>query len=165
MRPRVAGALFAVLLWLAWWVAMFAFYLALVDTRQYPELVLGSIVAAAGASAAVAIRSARPLRASLPPGLLRLLPAVLWSLVSQSVLVLGFLAGRLAGRRRRGHFRTAPFRGGGDGPRDVGRRALTEGLGSLGPNTIVVGIDRERDLIVVHQLTRRDDQVDPLGLG
>jgi multisubunit Na+/H+ antiporter MnhE subunit len=165
MRPRAAGALSAVLLWLAWWAAMFAFYLALVDTRQHPELVLGSIVAAAGASAAVAIRSARSLRASLAPGLLRLLPAAIWSLVSQSVLVLGFLVGRLAGRGRPASFRTAPFRGGGDGPRDVGRRALSEGLGSLGPNTIVIGIDRERDLIVVHQLARRDDQLDPLGLG
>jgi len=165
MRPRPAGALSAVLLWLAWWVAMFAFYLALVDTRQHPELILGAIVAAAGASAAVAIRSARPLRASLALELLRALPAAIWSLVSQSALVLGFLVRRLVGRRQRGRFRTAPFRGGGDEPRDVGRRALTEGLGSLGPNTIVVGIDRERDLIVVHQLARRDDQLDPLGLG
>jgi hypothetical protein len=165
MRPRAAGALSAVLLWLVWWVAMFAFYLALVDTRQHPELVLGAVVAAAGASAAVAIRSARPLRASLAPALLRVLPAAVWGLVSQSALVLGFLFRRLAGRRQRGRFRTAPFRGGGDGPRDVGRRALTEGLGSLGPNTIVVGIDRERDLIIVHQLAPRDDQLDPLRLG
>ena len=165
MRARTASALSAFLLWLAWWVAMFLLYLALVDTRQHPELVLGSIVAAAGASAAVAIRSARPLRASLSSELLRALPSAAWSLVAESALVLVFLARRLAGRRERGRFRTAPFRGGGDGPRDVARRALTESLGSMGPNTIVIGIDRERDLVIVHQLARRDDRVDPLGLG
>jgi hypothetical protein len=144
---------------------MFLLYLALADTRQLPELVLGSLVAAAAASAAVGIRAARGLRGSLDPSLLRVVPAAAWSLVTESVLVLGFLLRRLAGRRQRGRFRTAPFRAGGDGPRDVARRALTESLGSLGPNTIVIGVDRDRDVVLVHQLARRDEDRDPLGLG
>jgi hypothetical protein len=40
-------------------------------------------------------------------------------------------------------------------------------LGSLAPNTIVIGIDDERDLMLVHQL-RRDggrDELDVLELG
>src|SRR5436190_8196267 len=152
MRAPVARALTAVVVWLGWWVGMLTLYFALVDTRQPPELFLGSIVAAAGATAAMAVRAARSLRGSLDPSLLRVVPAALWSLVTETGVVLGFLAGRLAGRRRRGRFRTAPFRAGGDGPRDVARRAMTESLGSLGPNTIVIGVDPDRDLLLVHDL-------------
>jgi hypothetical protein len=165
MGARRAEAVATAAAWLGWWLALFAVYLALVDTRQYPELVLGSVVAAVGATAALAIRAARPLRASFDPALLRLVPAAAWSLVADSALVIGFLARRVAGRRRRGRFRTARFRAGGDGPTDVTRRALTESLGSLGSNTIVIGIDRERDLVLVHQLVERDGDLDPLGLG
>src|SRR5438270_64283 len=55
--------------------------------------------------------------------------------------------------RPRGTLRALPFAfGGPESSRDVGRRALAEGLGSLAPNTIVIGIDPERDLLLAHQL-------------
>ena len=61
-------------------------------------------------------------------------------------------------RARRGVLRAIPFRHGTvEGQRDIGRRALAQALGSLGPNTIVIGIDRERDLLLVHQLRRSGD--------
>ena len=43
--------------------------------------------------------------------------------------------------------------------------ALTESLGSMGPNQIVLGVDRDRDLLIVHQLVPDDERADPLGLG
>jgi hypothetical protein len=144
---------------------MFLLYLALVDTRQHPELVLGSVVAAAAASAALGVRSSRPLRGLLDPSVLRVVLRAAPGFVTESAMILGFLVARLAGRAPRGRFRTAPFRAGGNGRRDVARRALSEAVGSLGPNTIVIGIDRDRDLILVHQLVRRDEDRDPLGLG
>jgi hypothetical protein len=55
-------------------------------------------------------------------------------------------------RRARGRLRALRFDAGGDGPRDNARRALAEGFGSVAPNTIVVGIDRDRNHILVHQL-------------
>ena len=46
-----------------------------------------------------------------------------------------------------------PFRhGAGESRREAARRALAESFGSLAPNTIVIGIDPERDLILAHQL-------------
>ena len=73
----------------------------------------------------------------------------------------------VAPRETRGTLRAVPFRAGGEGSSDVGRRALAEGLGSLAPNTIVIGIDDERDLLLVHQLRRHGgrEELDVLGLG
>jgi hypothetical protein len=44
---------------------------------------------------------------------------------------------------------------------------MAEALGSFAPNTIVVGVDQEREHLLAHQLlpTRRpQDAIDPLGL-
>ena len=70
----------------------------------------------------------------------------------------------LCPRRRRGAFRAVPFAAVRDAPEEAGRRALTEWLGSLAPNTIVVGVDNQRRLLLVHQLRRQGapDEVDPL---
>ncbi len=70
-------------------------------------------------------------------------------------------------RTDRGELRAVSFRAGENSPRDMGRRALSEALGSLAPNTIVIGVDTERDLLLVHQLHRQGgrEQLDPLGLG
>jgi hypothetical protein len=59
-----------------------------------------------------------------------------------------------------------PFRGGEDA-HALGRSALTESLGSFTPNTIVIGIDAERDLLLVHQLRHHGerDELDVLRLG
>jgi multisubunit Na+/H+ antiporter MnhE subunit len=149
--------------WLGWWVAMLALYLALADSRQPAELALGGLVAAAGASAAVAIRAGRPAGAALERSLLARIPPNLWRLVSETVVVFAFVVRRLAGRRARGRFRAVSFRAGGSGRRDVARRAFAEAAGSLGPNTIVVGVDEDRDLILVHQLVTTEAGLDPLG--
>jgi hypothetical protein len=40
-------------------------------------------------------------------------------------------------------------------------------LGSLAPNTVVIGVDPDRDLLLVRQLHRQGgrEQLDVLGLG
>jgi hypothetical protein len=49
----------------------------------------------------------------------------------------------------------------------MGRRALAESFGSFAPNTIIIGVDAERELLLGHQLRRRggDDAIDVLRLG
>jgi hypothetical protein len=68
---------------------------------------------------------------------------------------------------RRGSFRAVSFAACSEDNADTGRRALAEALGSLAPNTIVVGVDLERKLLLVHQLHRQGgrDELDPLRLG
>lgn len=49
----------------------------------------------------------------------------------------------------------------------MGKRALAESLGSFAPNTIVIGVDAERELLLGHQLRRSggDDSIDVMKLG
>jgi multisubunit Na+/H+ antiporter MnhE subunit len=145
-----------------------AFYLLLVDTKSSPELY---VLAAVGIASGVAFQLAQGqgvvesairlswLAKSWRP-ILKVFPniaVVCWEALVQLVRP----------RPVRGCFRAVPFRATEDTPHDVGRRALTEWLGSLAPNTIVVGVDPDRGLLLVHQLRREGepDQVDPMGLG
>jgi hypothetical protein len=44
-----------------------------------------------------------------------------------------------------------------DDPHAAAHRVFTEALGSLAPNTLIVDIDRERRVLLVHQLVPTDD--------
>ena len=154
--------------WLLGIVLAAAFYMVLIDTVDLPELyaAIGAVLlAGAGYEAArrqgVGEARVRPrwvargwrVTASVPRQILW----VSWEALAQLV----------APRKTRGSLRAVAFRAGGEGSLDVGRRALAEGLGSLAPNTIVIGVDEERDLLLVHQLHRSGgrEQLDVLELG
>jgi multisubunit Na+/H+ antiporter MnhE subunit len=148
-----------------WWLVLFALWLALVDTTQLPELILGAAAAGIAALSTLVVGAVRPRAARVDPAWIRAAARAAVALFADTGLVLAALWHRLVGTRRiRGEFRSAPFRAGGEGRRDVARRALAEALGSVGPNTIVIGIDRERDTVVFHQLVRRDRALDRLEL-
>ena len=53
------------------------------------------------------------------------------------------------------------------GAYDTTRRALAKGAGSFAPNSYVVGVDAERELLLVHQLDPSGgaSELDPLELG
>jgi hypothetical protein len=84
-----------------------------------------------------------------------------------TVLLSGAAIAQLRHRKReRGQFRAIPFKAG-TSEHDRGRFALTEIVGSLAPNTIVIGVDAESALLLVHQLRRNGgrDDIDVLELG
>ncbi len=63
-------------------------------------------------------------------------------------------------RRVRGAFVAAPFRHGEQGdPEDSARRALVVAGLSAAPNSVAIGVDDQRDEVLVHQLVP-----DPAGL-
>ncbi len=70
-------------------------------------------------------------------------------------------------RQVNGTFRAVPFRCGEDEELETGRRAMAEAFGSFSPNTIIVGVDGERELILGHQLRAREGRegIDVLRLG
>ncbi len=145
-----------------------AFYLLLIDTLSLPELYAGAGATLLAGIAYEVSREQGLAEASISPAWL----ASGWRVVVRVPVHIALvsreaLAQLFTLRQRRGVFRAVPFKAGGDGSRDVGRRAIAEALGSLAPNTIVIGIDPDRNLLLVHQLYEQGgrDELDPLGLG
>jgi hypothetical protein len=141
--------------WMLGVVLAAAFYMVLIDTVDLPEVYAAIGAVLLSSAAYEAARRQGVAEASVSPrwaargwrvivSLPRQIAWVSWQAVAQLV----------APRQTRGTLRAVPFRAGGESSRDVGRRALAEGLGSLAPNTIVIGIDGARDLLLVHQLPR-----------
>lgn len=145
-----------------------AFYLLLIDTTYPPELYVLAFVVFLGGVAYEAAREQGFAEVSLPLLALRRLPRALARVPGDLLrLTLMALAQLLDPRGGRGVLRAVPFRHGADeGRRAAGRRALAEAVGSVSPNTIVIGIDVERDLMLVHQLrpSGGPQQIDPLEL-
>jgi multisubunit Na+/H+ antiporter MnhE subunit len=164
------GLLNQVVFWAISWVLLTGLYILLVlDSVDIAELVMGAVAAAFGATAATVVRAQRlvvfrpqlrwafrlwrlPLQAARDTGVL---VAVLWR--------------RLVLRQPvDGSFRAVRFRATGEDPEAAARRAIAKGVGSFAPNTYVLDIDREHELILVHQLVPQPDrpkEIDPLGLG
>ncbi len=156
---------------LAWWFAWLfagALYLLLIDTTDLPELIVG---AGAAAIAATGFELAREQRvAGGMSARLRWLGRLYRPLrsVPSDVLALTWLAARQLIRPREvnGEFRWVPFQTHVQ-KHETGRRALAESFGSFAPNTIIIGVDAERELLLGHQLRRRggDEAIDVLRLG
>jgi multisubunit Na+/H+ antiporter MnhE subunit len=153
--------------WLVRWVLLMALWLALTDTHKQPELIAGAVAAAVGATAAAAVaRPGQPKTLANSLALLRLGPRrllrPLGGLVTDTALLTIALARSLAGRRPSGEFRVVRYRA--DAPRrSAAGRALTETWGSLMPNRYVVGTDDEEGILMIHELVRSDEPIDPLG--
>jgi multisubunit Na+/H+ antiporter MnhE subunit len=145
-----------------------AFYLVLIDTTSLPELyVLAGAALLAGIAFAVS-REEGLAEASISPAMLARswraivrIPLEIVIVSWEALLQLTQLA------PVRGAFRATPFEAVGEQRHDVGRRALAQAFGSLPPNTIVIGVDDERKLLLVHQLRRSQprEKLDVLDLG
>jgi multisubunit Na+/H+ antiporter MnhE subunit len=145
--PKHDGMSGAARAWGAWWVLLAALYLLLADNVVLPELVVGAVAAAVGATGAVLCRSQRR-------ELLR--PRPRWLLAAWRPL-LGIFTdllplGRTLIARGSGDLVRVPVTVPADGGEQAAFVAFTEALGSLAPNTIVVDLDREQGVLIVHQL-------------
>jgi multisubunit Na+/H+ antiporter MnhE subunit len=148
----------------------YAVWMLLVDTPNAQELIAGAGAVVLATIGSELVRHERIAVASIRPGFLAhawrpvvRVPADLARLTVAAVLQ------TTQRRPSRGEFRAVPFRARGSEAERGGRRALAEGAGSFSPNTIVVGVDAERKLILVHELvsTGSDPRttLDPLELG
>ncbi len=140
------------------WVVLFVLWLLYVGPPNRSELVTG---AAASLLAAVASESVRG------QNLARYYPATHWVFLLRRLPVDVLRdCGRLTGALARWLFLAAlpasgfneiEFPAGGGDARSEARRALAGGALSLPPNSYVIGFDRERNRILLHNLTPSRD--------
>jgi multisubunit Na+/H+ antiporter MnhE subunit len=119
-----------------------------------------------GGGAGAAVLAALLTEAALHQAGTRIMVRVRWlaaayrlpgQVLSDTVLVFRALARQLVrGEPPPSGFRELPVRAGGRGSEDVTRRVLLVGAHSLAPNTVVLGIDQDRDVMVVHQLVANE---------
>jgi multisubunit Na+/H+ antiporter MnhE subunit len=140
---------------------MMSFWVMLDDSLATDELLAGAGAAAIAALLAevVTYQAASRFRmriAWLVPALR--LPG---EVARDTVIVYAVLWRRLVhGEQPGSAFTEVPVRFGDDSPEGVTRRMLLIGGRSLAPNTFVLGIDPEREVMVVHQLVARPGSKD-----
>jgi multisubunit Na+/H+ antiporter MnhE subunit len=148
-RPAVRRAT----AWLGWWIVLMAFWLIADDSIALDELLAG---AGAAALAAFLVELASH-QASVTFGIrLAWLTSAL-RLPRQVLTETGIVYAALWRRITRGEeppsgFVAEPVEYGPGTPEGRMRRALLVGARSLAPNTFVLGIDRDRDLMIIHKL-------------
>ncbi len=139
--------------WLVWWTLLMSFWVILDNSLATDELLAGAGAAALGAFLAelVSYQAATRFRMRiewLAPAL-----GLPGQVARDTVIVFAALWRRLAhGQEPPSGFRELPVRYGGDTAEDKTRRALLVGGQSVAPNTFVLGIDQDRDVMIVHQL-------------
>jgi hypothetical protein len=154
--------------WSAAWLLSAALYLLLIDITDLPELIVGAAVATL---AATGFELAREQHLASERARVRWLRhahrAVLRAPLDLAIVTLAALRQPARRHRALGEFRAVRFEVEPNESLAAGQAALAETLGSFAPNTIVVGIDHDRGLILGHQLHRtgRGDAVDLLKLG
>jgi hypothetical protein len=154
--------------WTAAWVLAGALYLLLIDITDLPELIVGAGTAAIAATGFELARE-RPGGgiATRARWIGRTYRPVL-KVPSDVVFVCGAALRQLvAPKQINGVFRAVPFRCDEQQRHETGRHALAESMGSFAPNTIVIGVDADRELILAHQLHRTGgaEAIDVMGLG
>lgn len=144
--------------WAGWWIALAALYVLLADSVVAAELVVAGVAATIGATAAVLVRRERPFLLRPRPRWLAAAWRPLLALFGDLVPLTRALVGQgILRRPRTGRLVEVPLTARGDDPDDVAYRALTQVLGSLGPNTIVVDLDESRGVVLAHQLVPTRD--------
>lgn len=153
--------------WLLAWVASAALWIVLVDTVVSPELIAGAAVAALAATATELVRRQRVAEQALEPQLWVRLPLVLVRAIPDvGRLTRAAFAQLFARKAARGRVIAMPLHAAGHEPEARARRAAAIGLGSIAPNSIVIGVDPDSGVVLVHQLepTREPSDLDPLRL-
>jgi multisubunit Na+/H+ antiporter MnhE subunit len=144
---RRAGA------WLTWWVLLMSFWVMIDDSISTGEVLAGAGAAALGALLAevVSYQAATRFRMRIE----WLVPALRLpgQVAGDLVTVYAALWRRVArGEQPPSTFAELPARYGDDTPEGVTRRVLLIGGTSVAPNTFALGIDSDRDVMVVHRL-------------
>jgi multisubunit Na+/H+ antiporter MnhE subunit len=150
---RRAGA------WLVWWVLLMSLWVIVDDSIALDELLAGAGAAALAAFLAELVTHQAGTRFRMRVEWLVPALRLPGQVVRDTGIVFAALWRRLAhGEQPPSGFRELPVRYGDTSDEGVTRRVLLVGGRSVAPNTFVLGIDRERNVMVVHQLVANEGE-------
>jgi multisubunit Na+/H+ antiporter MnhE subunit len=145
--PRRVGS------WLVWWVLMMSFWVMLDDSINTDELLAGAGAAALAAFLAELVTYQAGARFRMRIGWVVPALRLPGQVAGDMVTVYAALWRRLTrGEQPPSAFLELPARFGDDSPEGDTRRTLLIGGTSVAPNTFALGLDKERDVMVVHRL-------------
>jgi multisubunit Na+/H+ antiporter MnhE subunit len=139
---------------IALWVVFAAVEMLLIgkiDPQETPVGLVIALIAPAGAMSALAVSGDRY---AVPPSALGAFPALVASVVRDTFVVAGAAVRALFGTPPDDEIEEIAFDARGDDARSAAARALAVAGTSAAPNSIVVGVDRERGVLLVHRLAR-----------
>ena len=143
-----------------WWALLTVLYWLLVFKTEPAELIAGAVCGAISAAGAELVRTHGSVHIALPDwGFLRAVAALPRQIVRDTAL-LTQVVWRVAvrGEEVRGRFLSRPFaRAREKSPEAAGRRAAAKLVGSVAPNTLVVGFATDRDRVLLHQLVPSEE--------
>ena len=144
--------------WLVWWVLLMSFWVMIDDSVNADELWVGAGVAAMAALVGelVTYQAATRFRMRFE----WLVPALrLPGQVARDMVIVYAALGRCLSRGEQppSAFLELPARFGDDSPEGATRRTLLVGGTSVAPNTFALGIDKDRDVMVVHRLVVKEE--------
>jgi len=142
---------------LAWWPLLFALWLLLCGSLEWPELWVGAACALGSAWLAAVLRRAGVIPFDPGPAWLTKLPRLWLHLVVESWQLFVHLLRTLRARRPEGTFVSLERRWTPGDPAAGRERAWITLAMSVTPNTVVVGIDVASGRILLHQLLPQED--------
>lgn len=144
-----------VVVWGAWWLALFWLWLLLVGEWNREQLVAAAIAATIAASTAEFARARTGFGAPLPLRVLADLPPALGTVVVDFGILVWALAAGVARRRiARGEFVSRELPRGSWITQGTGARAWTVLVASYSPNAYVVDVDPDARRVLLHDLVR-----------
>ncbi len=147
--------------WLAWWVLLMSFWVILDDSIATDELLAGAGAAALAAFLAELVTHQAAARVRIRARWLARVIELPGQVAGDTVIVFAALWRRLAhGEEPPSGFRRLPVRYGDDTAEGRTRRALLIGGKSIAPNSIAAGIDKDTDMMVIHQLVVNDGEAE-----
>lgn len=139
--------------WLVWWTLLMSFWVILDNSIAPDELLAGAGAAALGAFLAEVAGHQAATRFRMRIEWLVPALSLPGQVAGDTVIVFAALWRLLArGEEPASGFRELPVRYGDDTAEGKTRRALYVGGQSVAPNTIAAGIDKDRNVMIVHQL-------------
>ncbi len=142
------------LFFVASWGILTGLWFLYTVTPKVSELLVGLGAALLAAIGMAVVEGERFAQFAPKPKWLLLFLAEPWYVLEGSASIVWALIRRIAGKKSEAQLKAIKFDAGGDDDESAARRALAICLTTIPPNFIVIGIDRDQNIMLIHQVSR-----------